>query len=258
MGEWNRLVPGLVPDVKTRLHRDGRESFLGRYVHGILLRDIYLTRPWDERVRATRRLLETVRDIWTATASPERPSVDYVDQIRKRLPDLYAMHPGLETVRQRKVRIFGIEHPSLGELLDRAEDLQEQLAPPVSVRIHGDFNTNNIFYDDGLDRIHLIDVHRSGHGDYLQDIGVLLVSNLRNPLDEERLSEDMGRLNELIREFAAEFAGMIADKHFETRLVLSQARSLMASGRLVADLDFARSIYLKGVLLLERATGAVA
>src|SRR5262249_39910322 len=85
MEEGNRLVPGLVPDVKARLHRDGRQSFLGRYVEGALLRDIYLGSPWEHKIRVTRRLLETVRDVWTASTTRERPPIDYVGQIRKRL-----------------------------------------------------------------------------------------------------------------------------------------------------------------------------
>ena len=258
MDEWNRLVPGLVPDVKARLHRDGRQSFLGRYVEGTLLRDIYLGSPWEHKIKVTRRLLETVRDVWTASTTREQPTIDYIGQIRKRLPDLYAIHPTLETLREEAASIFGIDHPSLSELLDRAEELQEGLAPPISVRIHGDFNTNNVFYDEKTDRIHLIDVHRSGPGDYLQDIGVLLVSNVRNPLTEDRLYDEMRRLNQVIADFAAEFARMVGDEHFERRLVLSRARSLITSGRLVADSAFARSIFLQGVHWLERVTGAAA
>jgi hypothetical protein len=181
METWNNLVPGLVPDVKARYRRDGRESFLGQYLAGTLLRDIYLTRPWPEKLRVTHRLLETVRDVWLATASAARPRVDYVRQIMDRLPELYALHPELEVLRRGRTRVFDIVHPSLRELLDRAAAIEGRLAPPLSVRIHGDFNTNNIIYDARRDRVHFIDVHRSRPGDYAQDIGVFLVSNLRYP-----------------------------------------------------------------------------
>ena len=80
--------------------------------------------------------------------------------------------------------MFGIAHGSLADLLERAAELEASLAPPVSVRLHGDFNANNIVYDAETDRVHFIDVHRSGQGDYLQDIGVLLVSNVRNPIED--------------------------------------------------------------------------
>jgi phosphate uptake regulator len=258
MEQWNRIVPGLVPDVKARHREDGRLSFLGQFLRGRLLRDVYLTRSWDEKTHATRRLLETVRDIWTATLVKEPPRVDYTRQIRERLPDLFALHPRLEALRRGETRVFGIAHGSLADLLDRVAALEATLAPPVSVRLHGDFNANNIVFDEEQDRVHFIDVHRSTHGDYLQDIGVLLVSNLRSPLADEGLAADLNRLNEQIRDFAAEFARLVGDDHFEARLTLSQARSLITSGRVVADFQFARDIFLQGVHLLERAAAIAA
>lgn len=258
MEEWNRIVPGLVPDVKARHREAGRLSFLGQFLHGQLLRDIYLTRTWDEKVWATRRLLETVRDVWLATAVTEPPPVDYVRQIADRLPELFAMHPRLEALRRGETRVFGITHRSLTDLLERVARVEPALAPPIAVRLHGDFNTNNIVYDAERDRVHYIDVHRSGHGDYLQDVGVLLVSNGRHPIQDARLAAELTRLNALIRDFAREFARLVGDEHFEARLVLSQARSFITSGRVVTDFEFARSIFLQGVRLLERAAGVAA
>jgi phosphate uptake regulator len=258
MEEWNRIKPDLVPGLKARYHQDGRESFLGQFLEGTLLRDIYLTRPWEEKVRATRRMLETVRDIWLATACDERPRVDYISQISDRLPDVYAIHPGLEALRRGETRVFGIAHRSLEDLLERIRQVEGRLAPPVSVRIHGDFNTNNVIYDGHLDRIHFIDVHRSGPGDYLQDVGVFLVSNIRTPIEEAAIRAELEGLNRRISGFAAEFARLIGDGHFEARLMLSQARSLITSARLIIDREFARGLYLQGVQLLERVAEVAA
>jgi hypothetical protein len=258
MEEWNRLLPGLVPDVKGRFRGEGRESFLGLFLEGTLLRDIYLTRSLAEKLRVTGRLLETVRDVWVATSDKVAPRVDYVRQIAERLPELYAIHPRIEQLRARETRVFGITHGSLGDLLQRLAAIEASLAPPVSVRLHGDFNTNNIVYDPREDRIHYIDVHRSGPGDYLQDIGVFLVSNLRQPIREGHLAYDFDGINAAVREFAAEFARLIGDVHFEARLALAQARSFITSGRLVTDYDFARRIFLEGVRLLERAATVAA
>jgi len=253
MQEWNRLVPGLVPDLKARHQRDGRESFLGEFLDGVLLRDVYLAHPWEHKLRATRRLLETLRDVWLATLGKEPAPVDYVRQIRERLPDLYAIHPGLEALRRRETRVFGIAHSSLEALLERLGRVEPYLAPPVTVRIHGDFNTNNVVVDLARDRVHFIDVHRSGPGDYLLDVGVFLVSNRRNPIQDARLVGDLDRLGGHVVDFAAEFGRLVGDEHFDARLALSQARSFITSGRLVTDGEFARSLYLQGVRLLERA-----
>jgi phosphate uptake regulator len=256
--EWNRIVPGLVPAVEGRVEADGRESFVGRYLDGTLLRDVYLTGSWDDKLHATARLLETLREVWLATLEKEVPPVDYVRQIRERLGDLYTMHPRLADLRRGRTRVFGISHRSLDELLTAVAAFERELAPPASVRLHGDFNTNNIVYDAAADHVHFIDVHRSGSGDYVQDIGVLLVSNLRQPIQDPRIQTELARLNRLVEGFAAEFARRIGDTHFGVRLMLSQARSFITSGRLVTDPDFARDIYLRGVRLLERTVANVA
>jgi phosphate uptake regulator/aminoglycoside phosphotransferase len=255
---WNRVVPGLAPDVKARHQEGGRESFLGQFLDGVLLRDVYLTRSWDEKVKVTRRLLETLRDVWLATLGEGPTPAGSIRQIVERLPELYAVHPKLAALRRTPTRIFGIAHRSLNDLLDDLGAREAALAPKALVRIHGDFNTNNVIYDPHGDRVHFIDVHRSGRGDYAQDIGVLLVSNLRSPLESTRLTREVEGLNTMIRDFAAEFAALVGDPHFETRLTLVQARSFITSARLVPDGDFAQRLYLQGLRLLERAARAVA
>jgi phosphate uptake regulator/thiamine kinase-like enzyme len=256
MEEWNRLVPGLVPDVKDRYRAEGRESFLGVFLEGTLLRDIYLTRASDEKLRITARLLETVRDIWVETSEKIAPRVDYVRQIVDRLPELYGIHPRLERLRAHEIRIFGISHRPLETLLRRLAAVEATLAPPNTVRLHGDFNTNNIVYDPRTQRIHYIDVHRSGPGDYLQDISVFMVSNLRQPIRDGHLARDFDEVNAAVKAFAADFARLIDDVHFEARLLLAKARSLITSGRVVTDGEFAQRIFLEGVRLLERADAA--
>jgi aminoglycoside phosphotransferase len=255
---WNRIVPGLAPDVKARYQEDGRQSFLGQFLDGVLLRDIYLTRSWEEKLRATRRLLETLRDVWLATREEGPPAPGAIPQIVERLPELYAVHPELATLRRTPTRVFGIAHRSLGELLDDLGAREPALAPRGRVRIHGDFNTNNVIYDPRHDRVHFIDVHRSGPGDYVQDLGVLIVSNLRMPIESATLLGELERVNEIIHDFAAEFGGLIGDPHFATRLILAKARSFITSARLVTDVDFARRLYLQGIQLLERVAGAPA
>jgi phosphate uptake regulator/aminoglycoside phosphotransferase (APT) family kinase protein len=255
--EWNRLVPGLVPELRARYQHDGRESYLRQYVEGRLLRDIYLERPWDEKIQATRRLIETLSDVWRITARPDPPAVDYVRQIRSRLPDLYTTHPDLEELGREGLTAAGICHRSLPQLLDLVAAAEPRLAPPCSVRIHGDFNTNNVFYDPERDAVHFIDVHRSGLGDYALDVGVFVVSSLRNPVQDAAGMAEIERLNRQLVDFAEEFARQHGDTALAVRLELSIARSLITSARLVTDPEFARNLYVRGVSRLERVAAHV-
>ncbi len=137
--------------------------------------------------------------------------------------------------------------------------LEPLLAPPVSVRLHGDFNTNNVVLDPATERVHFIDVHRSGPGDYAQDVGVLLVSNLRHPIQDVRIRAELARLNRLIEGFASEFAP--AGERRALRRAPHAVRRRARCSRPAAwsrDPDFAREIYLHGVRLLERAAAVPA
>ena len=72
-----------------------------------------------------------------------------------------------------------------------------------------------------MDRVHFIDVHRSGLGDYLQDVGVFLVmSNLRHPIQDGRpRAPTWPASTAWSTGFAAEFARLVGDEHFQSRLL---------------------------------------
>ncbi len=175
---WNRIVPGVVPLTRRHLADDGREALLREFLDGKLLRDVFFAGTWPEKAEAMFRLLELLREIWWATRKDEPPIMRYVEQIRQRLPELFRLHGPLKEVRGTRKRVLGREEPALGELLEAAANLQASLAPPVAVWIHGDFNINNVFFQARDQRIDFIDVHRSGYGDYLQDVGVFTVSTI--------------------------------------------------------------------------------
>ena len=120
-------------------------------------------------------------------------------------------------------QVFGIQHRSIEDLLETMAAVEPGLAPPISVRLHGDFNTNNVVFDAATDRVHFIDVHRSGNGDYVQDVGVFLVSNVRHPIQDAALRAALMRINRQVRDFAAEFARLTGDVHFASRLMLSDS-----------------------------------
>ena len=154
--------------------------------------------------------------MWLATLVKEPPPVDYVRQIRERLPDLYAMHPRLAALagwahagvrHQRIARSTSSSTPS--------PSLEPTLAPPVSVRLHGDFNTNNIVYDAAGTACTSSTSTGAAPATTRRTSACLLVSNLRQPIQDPRILADLDRLNRLIESFAAEFARLVDDAHFE-------------------------------------------
>jgi phosphate uptake regulator/aminoglycoside phosphotransferase len=248
---WNRLSPGIVPRILRHHAQEGREAFLDEYLEGIPLDQIYLLGSWEEQRTVTERLLESLERIWRASLRPEHPSVTFVVQIEQRLPEVYHLHPLLRDLRGVTKRIGGQTALSVEELLARIALLQKGWAPPAAVWIHGDLNANNLFYLPDMGGVQLIDVHRSGFGDYLQDLTVFLVSLVRHPLTASAPFVD--RVQWLVEDWARGFAASIGDDAFPPRLQLGLARSYLTSTRLLRDAAFARRLFLRGIRCLEKA-----
>lgn len=191
-----------------------RQALLREYVQGTLLSDLYLSAcPREQKLHATRRMLDAVESVWRTTLIPTPTAVDYVEQIRRRLPDAFVLHPELETVAKTGLA----SEPRAGsveELLEAAAGLEVQIAPPFSVGLHGDFNANNVIYNPEADQIKFIDEHRSQLGDYLQDIGVFLLSMVRRPDLTKALEADVEAINAVVEDFARAFGWGRGDHGF--------------------------------------------
>lgn len=255
MREWNDLVPGIVPRLRGQSDPAEATSFVAEFLDCILLRDLFLDQDDEIIGKALSALFATLREAWERSLRRERVEIDYVAQIRARLEDLFRMHPGLRKTRGQTVRFDGATMPSLDETLDALEARQQRLAPPVSVWIHGDFNVDNVFYDIAEDRVYFIDVHRSGRGDYVRDMSVFMVSNIRNPMLPARVLRRMMAINESAYSFARSFAEGVGDANFEARMRLARGRALITSARLIADKRFARRLFLQGMYLLDCVVG---
>jgi aminoglycoside phosphotransferase (APT) family kinase protein len=220
-------------------------------VDGALLSDLYLSSaPREAKLRATRRVLDLVEFIWQTTSTPTPPPIDYVQQIRARLPDAFVLHPHL-CEKANSGAANGRRLPPLDDLLDQAGTLQVQLAPPFSVWLHGDFNANNIVYNAEGEQIKFIDVHRSRPGDYVQDVGVFLLSMVRRPDLTPATEADVAAINEAVEEFARGFARRRGDSSFRRRLKLSLAHSCLTSMRVTIDPAKADRLLHRGVTLLD-------
>jgi hypothetical protein len=247
--KWNEVLEGVVPRLVAVGGEEGEtRSFLSEFVDGELLSDIVLNGAWEEKVEALLALHRTLGRIWEATLIEEPPEISYVKQIRDRLPAVFNQHPRLRMIRHSSSPAAA----SVGELLEQAGATEPGLAPPFSVMLHGDFNANNIMFNRKTGSVRFIDIHRSQHGDLVQDLGVFLVSGVRNPLARMTVLEDLKNLNKMTKRFAREFALDHGDTQFDQRLVLSRARSFITSSRLISDFGFAKELFLEGLYYLDK------
>jgi phosphate uptake regulator/aminoglycoside phosphotransferase (APT) family kinase protein len=248
---WQRIAQDLTPKILGSVSVKDRQALLREYVEGTLLSDLYLSStPLEVKLRATRRVLAAVEFVWQTTLAATPPVIDYVEQIRERIADAFVLHLQLWTTAKAGIT-NGRRIEPLDTLLDRAAGLQARLAPPFSVWLHGDFNANNVIYNPETEQIKFIDVHRSKPGDYLQDLGVFLLSMVRRPDLTGAIEADVQAVNGVVEEFARAFARRRKDLTFTRRLKLSLARSCLSSIRIVIDPAMAERLLRRGMTLLD-------
>jgi phosphate uptake regulator len=246
---WQMIRPGLVPEVFFQQEEQRDATLLIECLRGTTLEDLLLTGDFLFLQEALTRLEKTVEELWTDTMKPHPINGRFIEQCCARLKDVFLVHPelGLDDVH-----LCGLTIPSLNRRLDEAARIGRALDSPFSVLIHGDFNTNNILFDPETESIHYIDLHRSTDADYVQDVSVFLVSNLRLPVfDPER----RGRITTAARQFhdfAAAFAARWKDTTFQARLCLGLVRSLITSSRFERNKTFAHKLARTGFFLLDK------
>jgi phosphate transport system protein len=91
---WARIPGDLTPRVFGSVTVKDREALLREFVDSPLLSELYLsTESRERKLAATQRLLDAVHVVWRYTLVSERPRINYVEQIRRRLPEVSALHP---------------------------------------------------------------------------------------------------------------------------------------------------------------------
>ena len=250
MERWSRVAPGLAPKV-IRYHEAERDSMLVEYLDGQTLLEIVLNAELSHVEKVLAGVQDTVRGIWLDTKEDQPVRPRFVQQLESRLDDVYAVHPYFKGDTQR---IGGLRVATLGELIAAAAHLDEELEAPFSIFGHGDFNLDNIIYNERNDTVHFIDLHRSWRMDYAQDVSVFLVSNFRIPEFRPRLRAQINRVIELQLAFTRSFAADQEDATFEARLALGLARSFVSSTRFDIRRSFAEEMLRRGLYLLEHLT----
>ena len=250
--KWATLFPELAPRIFSYHTQNDHASMLYEFLSGRTVEDLVLRGTDDELAEGVEALCSTVGQVWRKTRRNESVSARFTDQLEQRLGDVHAVHPDF---RERGAKVAGASFSSIEELLRRAKELEEALPPAFAVMIHGDFNVDNIIYDPNKKQIHFVDLHRSRHMDYVQDVSVFVVSNLRLQVFDPPVRARIERTVRTFLDFAHDFAREARDTTFSTRLALGLARSFVTSTRFVLDEDFARSLLMRATYLLERVTG---
>ena len=248
---WQKIMPGLPPRV-FGFHQNGDSaSILLEYLEGCTLQDIILTQDRDMMEDSLYLLTENLGQLWQETKRDQPSNAGHMRQLRRRLADVYRVHPDFRRPGQR---IGGLTVATPEDMLRQAQELEPGLSCPFSVFIHGDFNVNNIIYDHQKERIHYLDLHRSAYSDYVQDVSVFLVSNFRLPVENPALRRRLNQVTADFLAFARGFAAQNQDELFEARLALGLVRSLITSTRFELNQRFAKQMFLRGLYLLEKLT----
>jgi len=246
---WQAIFPGLTAQVYGYNEDGSNASLLVEFLPGCTLDECILTTEAEVLQNALFLLKQTVMEVWEATRLDQAVQTNYIGQIDSRWEGILRLHPNF---CRNRCQIGDKTIVSTQTLLEQCRSIESEIQAPLTVLIHGDFNVNNVVYNNQAQRIHFIDLHRSRDFDYIQDVSVFLVSNFRIPVFESKFR---GRIHWIMAEFlqqAAEFAGRHQDRTFAVRMALALARSFYTSTRFELNYQFAKEMFLRAHLLMEK------
>lgn len=246
---WHEIYPGLAPKILSYKKRGQSAALLIEHLPGLTFEQILLNEPPGLLKETLDQLGRTLQSVWRETQTDEPVFANFMQQLDKRLADVYKIHPEF---RRNDSIVCGLNIPAFDALVRKARDYEVGLPAPFSVYIHGDFNVDNIIYDPVEKRINFIDLHRSRYMDYLQDVSVFMVSNYRLQILDAPLRRRIMTLAKDFYRIARRYADKVNDETFELRLALGLARSFATSTRFILDKSLARSMFLRARYLIER------
>ncbi|NNJ96946.1 MAG: phosphotransferase [Gammaproteobacteria bacterium] len=246
---WHDVFPGLAPQILSWRKKGKSASLLIEHLSGLTFERIVLNESAELLDEALQELGTTLHSVWTETLAEKPVSAEFMQQLDKRMADVYAVHPEFQDDTQS---LCGYKVPSFDFLAKRAAEMEADLAAPFSVYIHGDFNIDNILYDSENRQLRYVDLHRSRYMDYVQDVSVFMVSNYRLQVLDPIIRRRIAAVICSFYRTAAEFADRNSDNSFELRLALGLVRSLATSTRFILDRNLARGMFLRARYLLEQ------
>lgn len=255
VNHWRTIDPRLAPSVLSQTGKlnNGEEneqsSLLIEHIPGKTLEKLLLDGDKDGAQAALKILFKTLNQTWKTTLTPESCAAKFMLQLQKRIGDSRRVHP--EFFKDEE-RICGYVSVSFDELVERVAIQETQWRAPFSVLTHGDFNVDNLIYDDVEQRIYFIDLHRASYFDYVQDLSVLMVSIYRLQVLSGVTRKQMMDSAKAVYQFGRRFANRQQDETFEVRLAAGLARSFATSTRFIFDKKLASRMHLRARYLLER------
>jgi Ser/Thr protein kinase RdoA (MazF antagonist)/phosphate uptake regulator len=246
---WHEKFPGIAPQVYSYHKSGNKAALLFEYLTGETFDKLLLQKNRKTLKAALNRLFETLTQIWEETRADQPYPANFMAQLRKRLKDVYEVHPEFQAP---SVSINGVKSPTLEALVDEAEALESELPCPLGVYIHGDFNLDNIIYDPIDNDINFIDLHRSEYLDFVQDLSVLMVSAYRLSNFDPQVRKLIAQTMQAIYEFGQDYAEHIDDTSYHLRMALGLSRSFLTSTRFVLDKQHAKAMHFRGRYLIEQ------
>jgi phosphate uptake regulator/Ser/Thr protein kinase RdoA (MazF antagonist) len=246
---WERIMPGLAPRILGYRENTDKATLLVEYLPGRTLDSVILGHDDATLEDALDALEKTLTEVWGRTLKAHPFATDYMAQLKARLETVRRVHPGF--LRAWKA-IDNLEIQSSENLIERCEAIERQHPAPFAIRIHGDFNANNVIFNTETRHINYIDFYRSRDADYVQDASVFLVSNFRMPVFEPALRTRMNRVIRRFYDFMTNFARTHEDTSFELRMALALARSFYTSTRFELNQNFAQDMFTRAHYLMEK------
>ena len=236
---WQSKYPGSTPEVLWHEGHKDHSTILLEYIQGDDLLEILIKdgRSIDPCLKL---LTKSLRNFWQSSLKHRPASPNHIKQLVSRKSDVKLVHDQLFELNE-----------DLDAMLSEARKMERELKAPFSVLLHGDFNVDNIIFSNDHKRMFFIDVHRSGYGDYSQDVSVFLVSNFRVPIFSPDIRKRLNEANISVYECALSFARKNKDETFEVRLALGLFRSLITSTRFMFDKKFSADMFLRANAVLR-------
>ncbi len=245
---WARVSPGTGPRIFSYHEEGDSASMLVEFLPGCTWTEVVLTAAEDVLEDAIFIFEQTVGDIWRSTLEKGEAPLDAMGQLSERMAAVRHVHP--DFFRQA-AQLGAAAIPGTEELVARCRDIEGALRAPMTVLLHGDFNANNIVFDQGAPRVHYVDLHRTRRGDFVQDVSVFLVSFFRIPVFDSAMRRRINHMIASFYDYAADFADDIGDATWQARLAMGLARSFATSTRFELNYDFAREMFQRAHYLME-------